>query len=214
MKNSLRILAVLGTATALSSCAVIDRFTYKPNEITSLERGSKMEIKNFFNGDIEVFAITQDNYGKIIGTFTGKMNGKWDDNKGVVQQNFSYDNGKKDSRTWLITADSDGTFSAVGHDVTAPVKGRQTGNAMQMVYSLSVKTDSGRKVVDHEDNFYLVDDRSAIGTIFLRQDGVSAGKSIVSYRKIGKSDKSEKSEKIEKIEKSEKSSEKSADKTE
>lgn len=184
-----KLVIVATAATLLTSCALVERFTYKPHELTSLEKAPKLDLKTFFSGDIEVFAITQDNQEKIIGSYTAKMNGKWEDNKGVLQQNFVYENGKKDSRTWLITTDSDGTFSAVGHDVSVPVKGKQFGNAMQMIYTLSIKSDSGKKNnIDHEDNFYLVDNTSAVAIAYTRQDGVATGKTIISYKKIGKTE--------------------------
>lgn len=191
MKNFIRVVALVATASALSSCALIEKYTYKPHEINSLEKAQKFDVKNFFNGDLEVFAINQDNEGKITSTFTAKMNGKWEENKGVLQQSFIYDNGKKDSRTWLITTDGDGTFNAVGHDVLTPVKGKQVGNAMQMIYSLSTKSDGAKQIKDYEDNIYLVDDRSAIGVSFVRKDGLAACKSIISYKKLSKSDKAE-----------------------
>lgn len=186
MKNLSRLFVSAVALSMLSSCALIEKFSYKPREITYLEKSSKFDMKTFFNGDIDVFAINQDNNGKITGTYTARMNGRWDENKGVLQQNFVYENGKKDSRTWLITTDSDGSFSAVGHDVEAPVKGKQIGNAMQMIYTLVMKSEGNKTAIYHEDNIYLVDDRSAIGVAFVRKNGVSDGKSIISYKRIGK----------------------------
>ncbi len=189
MKRFIRSAAIITATTFLSSCALIEKFSYKPAEITALEKASKFDVKTFFNGDIEVFAITQDNNGKIIGSYTAKMNGKWDDYKGILQQNYVYETGKKDSRTWLITADSDNSFSAVGHDVVTPIKGKQVGNAMQMLYTLSIKGAEDKKQnVDHEDVIYLVDDRSAIGIALIRKDGIASGKSIISYKKLGKTE--------------------------
>lgn len=188
MKNLFRLVAIFATALALSSCAFIEKFTHKPTEITTLDKAPKFDVKTFFNGDIEVFAITQDVEGKIIGSYTAKMNGKWEDAKGVLQQNFIYDGGKKDSRTWLITTDSDGVFNAVGHDVVTPVKGKQIGNAMQMLYTLSLPQNGKKENVDYEDNIYLVEDRSALGITMIRKDGMPFGKSIVSYKKVGKTD--------------------------
>lgn len=189
MKTFTRSVAILTATTFLSSCALIEKFSYKPAELTTLEKAPKFDVKTFFSGDIEVFAITQDNNGKIIGSYTAKMNGKWDDTKGVLQQNYVYETGKKDSRTWLITADTDGSFSAVGHDVSTPVKGKQVGNAMQMLYTLSIKGSDGKKQnIDHEDVLYLVDDRSAVGIALIRQNGVASGKSTISYKKLSKTE--------------------------
>ena len=58
-------------------------------------------------------------------------------NKGVIKQTYTYANSEKDSRTWLVTLDNGGdTFTAIGHDVASPAKGRKVGNAIQMAYSL------------------------------------------------------------------------------
>jgi hypothetical protein len=189
MKTFSRVATILTAATLLSSCAFVERINHKPKELNSLDKAPKFDVKNFFNGDIEVFAITQDEKGKIIGTFTAKMNGKWDDSKGVLQQNYISESGKKDTRTWLITVDNDESFTAVGHDVVTPIKGKQVGNSMQMIYTLSVKIDGGAKQnVDHEDVIYMVDERSAMGIAMIRKNGSPAGKSIISYKKLSKTE--------------------------
>ncbi|NBV05614.1 MAG: DUF3833 family protein [Proteobacteria bacterium] len=188
MKNLYNFFTIVLLSATLSSCAAIEKFKYKASEVTFLEKSPKIDIKSFFNGDVDVFAITQDNQGKIIGTYTAKMNGKWDDAKGILQQNFINEAGKKDSRTWLITVEPDGTFEAVGHNVVGPAKGKQVGNAMQMIYTLSTKHNEGKQNINYEDNFYLVDERSAISISTIRKDGSPSGRSIISYKKIAKTD--------------------------
>jgi len=98
----------------LSSCSAFKGFN-KQSQLDSLDRNSKFEMRKFFSGDVEGFAIIQDGDGKIIETQTFKINGKWDENKGIIQQDFTYGNGDKDNRTWLVTVDNDGSFSAIGH---------------------------------------------------------------------------------------------------
>ena len=188
MKTFTRLVVIIAAFIALASCALLENFNHKPSEITALEKAPKLNVKNFFNGDVEVFAITQDEQGKLIGSFTAKMNGKWEDSKGVLQQNFISESGKKDSRTWLVTIDSDGTFDAVGHDVVTPVKGKQIGNAMQMIYTLALSENGVKRNVDYEDNFYLIDERSAIAISTIRKNGMPFGKSIISYKKVSKID--------------------------
>ena len=69
MKTFTRSVAILTATTFLSSCALIEKFSYKPAELTTLEKAPKFDVKTFFSGDIEVFAITQDNNGKLIETY-------------------------------------------------------------------------------------------------------------------------------------------------
>ena len=170
----------------LSSCSAFKGFN-KQSQLDSLDRNSKFEMRKFFSGDVEGFAIIQDGDGKIIETQTFKINGKWDENKGIIQQDFTYGNGDKDNRTWLVTVDNDGSFSAIGHDITAPAQGKQKGNAMQMSYSLLLGGKDKKKVkVNFEDKIYLIDEKSAI-MISESTSGFSDSKrSIISLKKLGK----------------------------
>ncbi len=174
----------------LPSCAALNNFN-KPSELDSISKGAKFDIKKFFEGDVEGFAIIQDSSGKIIDTEALKINGKWDGNKGVIQQNFVYASGNKDSRTWLITMDESGsTFSAIGHDIAAPAQGKQVGNAMQMIYALMLpgKMDKQKVKVNFEDKIYLVDDESAIMISNFAAGFSSPSKSIISLKKVKKAE--------------------------
>lgn len=182
-----KISAAILLISLLSSCAGFGGFN-KPSELDSLDKGAKFDIKKFFNGDLEGFAIIQDEQGKIIDTHSFKVNGKWEENKGVIQQNFTYASGGKDSRTWLITLEEGGsTFSAIGHDIVAPAQGKQVGNAMQMTYSLSLpnKADKQKVKVNFEDKIYLVDEKSAIMIQSSSVGFSGTKKAIISLKKLG-----------------------------
>lgn len=187
MKNLSKIFSAAIITLSLSSCAQLQGYfaPKAPPQLDYLSGATKMDIKKFFNGDIEGFAIKQDATGKITGTMTVKMNGKWEDEKGVLQQNFVNADGTKDSRTWLITVDADGTYDAVGHNVIAPAKGIQLGNAAQSLYSLMLAAKMGKEEVAYEEKIYLVDEKSAIMIVNFTNKGVdrTSGKIIFSLAK-------------------------------
>lgn len=188
MKILLRI-SLLVTVMTLSSCSILSsKKVLEP--IDYLNNTVKMDLKQFFNGNIEAFSIKQDKNGKIIGTETIKIEAQWDKNKGVIKKSFYSNKGKKDNRTWLITLESDGTFNAVGHDVGTPAKGKQIGNAAQSTYSLMLKGASGKQEVLFEDRMYLVNKNSMIIISNFRQkkpsgtdNNNSSGKYIISLKK-------------------------------
>jgi hypothetical protein len=191
MKNFTKIITATTIILSLSSCAMIQDLL-KPKKVVELDYldgANKMDMKQFFDGNIEAFAIKQDANGKIIATFTAKINGKWEDNKGVIQQNFLYSDGAKDSRTWLVTLDTDGTFEAVGHNVSVPAKGKQIGNAAQSNYSLNLSSKTGKEEVNFEDKMYLVDENSMIMISDFgnkKSEKVASGKIIYSLKKAAK----------------------------
>lgn len=181
--------ALIIASLSLSSCSTIQNLINpkKVAPIDYLEGGVKMDVKKFFDGDIDAFAIKQDSTGKIVGSITAEINGRWKDNKGVIQQDFTYNDGKKDSRTWLITANQDGTFSAVGHDVTNSAKGKQVGNAAQSIYSLMLDSKTAQEEFTFEERMYLVNEESMIMIINFdkkKSEPNSSGKIIFSLKKI------------------------------
>lgn len=152
-----------------------------------LKKAPKADIRKFFKGNVEAFAVTRDENDKIISAYKAKMHGKWEGNKGVLKQDFVYNDGKRDSRTWLITFENSGAFSAVGHDVLSPAKGRHRGNVIEMLYSLSLKKGSAKQEVKFEDNFYLVDRNSMIGISVMKVNSKIIGESTISYKKAARS---------------------------
>ena len=188
MKISLRNFAIFSLIFLASSCSFLEKFIPQKSfsALDATDVGTKMDIKNFFSGDIEGFTISQDQNGKITNVSTVKMNGTWDENKGVLKQNFSYNGGRKDSRTWLITIDADGNFDAVGHDVSSAAKGVQISSMAQMTYSLLVPINGIKQEIRYEDRMYLVDDKSmiVISTFKKGMMGDGSGKNIISLRKI------------------------------
>lgn len=186
MKNLLKLALLTSLAISISCCSYMENLLQrKPqmSELDSLNKEIKMDFKKFFTGDIEYFAITKDENGKIINSQTAKINGKWDDNKGVIQQNFTNSDGTKDNRTWLVTLNADGTFDAVGHDVASAAKGRQIGNAAQMFYSLMLKTAKGKEEATFDDKIYLVDDKSAIMISKIKKQSGATITTTVSLKK-------------------------------
>ena len=186
MKISLRFFSALSLLFLISSCSYLQNFVPKSSfsELDTVDNVAKLDIKSFFNGDLEGFAISQDQNGNITGTNTIKINASWEGNKGIIQEVFIYNGGKKDSRTWLVTFEDDGTFDAVGHNVASPAKGRQIGNAAQMIYSLLIPANGVKEEVKFEDKMYLVDEKSMIKISSFRKNYSSSGKNIISLKKV------------------------------
>lgn len=171
----------------LASCEAFNQFASQRNKsvapIDYLERAPKIDIKNFFSGDLEGFAIVQDQQGKIDTSYTAKVSGKWEESRGTVQYNYTFNGGKKDSRTWLITINDPTGYSAIGHDFIETAQGRNQGNASVVNYSLSTLLKEKKQRVDFEDQLYLVDEKSAIIISTMRQGNSIVGKAIISLKK-------------------------------
>jgi hypothetical protein len=188
MNKLIKTLYSLPLVLVISSCVSgINSSETKEQESDYLSGSVKMDIKKFFDGDLEGFAIKQDENGKIIETFTAKINGRWDENKGIVQFKYYRNDGIKDSRTWLITVNNDNSFEGVGHEITKPVSGKQIGNLAKSNYSINFGTKDAKEEINFEEKMYLIDDKSAIVISNFKSKKSqknTAGKIIFSIKKL------------------------------
>ncbi len=189
MKTLSKISTLLILAITVSSCAAIkdaiksksDNEVKKP--LVYLEKAPKYNVKKFLSGNLDGFAIVQDENGKIIDGFVTKVVGDWEENRGTIKYTFNFNGGKRDVRTWLITVEDAESYTAIGHDFISPAVGRQAGNASEVSYTLIYPHKDKREKVEFEENLYLVDENSAIVISSMKIGKSKIGKIILSLKK-------------------------------
>jgi len=112
---------------ALSGCATQNIESY------SAER-PVLDLAKYFNGKVIAHGIFQDRSGQVVRRFTVDMDGRWDGNQGVLDEHFTYSDGKKERRVWRLTQHADGRYTGTADDVVGTANGRAVGNAFQWAY--------------------------------------------------------------------------------
>ncbi len=144
----------------------------------------KLDIRQYFNGEIKAAGLFIDRAGKSEIYFHVTMNGKFDEKYGTIDEVFEYNDGRKETRTWNIVFNDDGTYTGTAHDVIGKAEGRQSGNAAHMKYVLKIKTKSGKTYdIAMSDWMYKVDEETVINRIEMQKFGFHAGELIVVFRK-------------------------------
>lgn len=144
----------------------------------------KLDVRKYLNGNLEAQGILQDRSGKVIKSFTVKMNGSWKGNVGTLEEHFVFSDGKTDERTWTIKMLDDNNFSASAHDTVGSAKGEQYGNAMKMDYVLKVPVDDTTYDIRIVDWIYLIDETNAINVSRMSKFGFTVGKLTISFKKL------------------------------
>jgi hypothetical protein len=144
----------------------------------------KLDIKNYFNGEVEAHGIIQDRGGKVIKTFTVKMNGIWNNNEGKIAEDFVFSDGKTDRRIWEINMIDDNNFTSKAHDTIGFGSGKQYGNTMRMNYVLRIDFDGKKYDVSMSDWIYLIDEKNAVNICKMTKFGFRVGTLVVSFKKL------------------------------
>ena len=143
----------------------------------------KLDIKKYLNGNLEAVGILKNRSGEVTRYFTVKMNAKWNGNVGTLAEEFVFDDGEKQSRTWTFTFADEENFTSSAGDVIGLGKGRQLGNALIMKYVLRIPYKNSTLDLNMEDWIYMVDDKTLINTTTMRKFGFKVGELVVVFKK-------------------------------
>lgn len=161
----------------LFSCAVKDAKVYQNNS-------PKLDIRKYFNGKLEVYGAVKDWRGKINRRFYATIQGKWNENNGILEEEFLFDDGEKQTRTWKIKVSDDNNFSATAQDVVGVANGVQYGNTIRMDYILDTKVGEKNYNLTIEDWLYLIDEKHLINESKIKKFGFTVGYLTIGFNKL------------------------------
>lgn len=169
---------------ALSVSALLVLSACSSQEINqySAERPA-LDLANYFNGKVIAHGIFQNRSGQVVKRFTVDMDSRWDGNQGVLDEHFTYSDGKTERRVWRLTKHADGHYTGTADDVVGTARGQTAGNAFQWAYTLKLPVDGSVYEVQFDDWMYLVDDRVMINRATMSKFGIRLGEVTLSFHK-------------------------------
>ena len=108
-----------------------------------------------------VFSLEEDLAGEttargqfrsITGTergFTAHLHGRLEGDTFILVEDFAYDDGERDQKTWRLTRTGPGRYSGTREDVIGEAIGFQDGAAFRLEYKVRLPSDDGRGLVVH-----------------------------------------------------------------
>ena len=180
MRSILRPLLFVG-----SIAAILNLFGCSSQNIEQYAtQQPKLNLAQYFNGNVIAHGIFQDRSGQVVRRFTVQMNGQWEGNQGILDEHFTYSDGKKERRIWRLTQHEDGHYSGTADDVVGTARGRAVGNAFQWNYTLKLPVDDSVYEVQFDDWMYLVDERVMLNRATMSKFGIRLGEVTLSFQKI------------------------------
>ena len=142
-----------------------------------------LDLKTYFNGDLVAHGLFTDRSGKVVRRFVVQMTGTWNGNQGVLDERFTYSDGKTERRVWRLTDEGDGRWTGRADDVVGVAEGRAAGNALNWRYTLSLPLDGKVYEVQFDDWMYLMDERVMLNKAVMSKFGVRLGEVTLSFYK-------------------------------
>lgn len=135
----------------------------------------ELKLEAFFNGELVAYGMVQDYSGKVIQRFKADLQGTWEGNNGVLDEQFYYADGTTQERIWRITKTGENTYEGRADDVADVAVGTTAGNVLNWSYTLIIQRDGEPFEVKLDDWLYLVDEDNMINRTKMYKFGIEVG---------------------------------------
>lgn len=156
--------ALIGLTLTLAGCAT------RPALPLTAEERAAFVIERDLLGSTEGRGV----FTAINGTkrsFTAQLSGSWDGKTLTLVEDFVYDDGEIDQKTWRLTRLPNGEYTGTREDVVGTARGYRDGDGFRLEYKMQLPSTDGKKgrVVGFRD------------ILVKRQDGVILNNATVGY---------------------------------
>ena len=171
-----RFFLAAAAALLLGACA-------GPNVTDYADQKPVLDLKTYFNGELEAHGIFTDRSGRVQRRFVVLMTGTWQGNQGTLDERFTYSDGATERRVWRLTDEGNGRWSGRADDVVGVAEGRAAGNALNWRYTLRLPVDGKTYEVQFDDWMYLMDERVMLNKAVMSKFGFRLGEVTLSFYK-------------------------------
>ena len=143
-----------------------------------------LDLKEFFNGELVAYGMLQNRSGVLTRRFTATIDASWDGDKGTLVEEFLFDDGEIQYRTWTLTDLGNNNYQRAAGDVLGEAEGSIVGSVFQWQYQLDVPYGDGTIVLSLDDWLYLIDDNHLINKTKLTKFGFKVGELTLVIEKV------------------------------
>ena len=180
MKRRLTLTAALagalGALGSLAGCASQNIGSYAQEKPV-------LDLQTYFNGKLDAYGVFTDRSGTVVKRFTVVMNCSWQDDEGVLDEDFSYSDGSRQKRVWRLKKGPEGRYTGRADDVVGEAQGQVSGNAFHWTYTLSLPVDGRVFEVNFDDWMYLMTDQVMLNKATMSKFGVRLGEVTLAFHK-------------------------------
>ncbi|MGQ4658052.1 MULTISPECIES: DUF3833 domain-containing protein [Aeromonas] len=143
-------------------------------------QGPEWDLARFFSGKLVAHGLVTDRSGEVTSRFRVEMEGRWQEGKGELFEQFHFDDGRQQTRTWYLRKGADGHWRGSASDVVGEAVGKTEGFALNWRYQLDLALPDGEVVrVSLDDWMYLLDADRLLNRARISKFGIDLGEVLL-----------------------------------
>ena len=179
----MKLLTVFLFLTILAVAAKSMLFSFRAQSPANYANtGPAISLKTHLNGEILTEGLIYGPTGKMTNSFVAKMVGEWEGDTGTLTEEFTYSNGKQQSRKWFLKLGKGNTFTATAEDIVGEARGTVSGSTIKMEYQIILPQDAGGHRLTAIDWLYLTENGVIMNKSEMRKFGIKVAELIATMR--------------------------------
>ncbi len=144
--------------------------------------GPAFSLKKHLSGEILSEGLIYGPNGKMTNSFVARMVGAWEGDTGTLSEEFTYSNGKQQSRKWFLKIGAGNTFTATADDIIGEARGIVSGATIRMEYQIRLPEEAGGHTLRATDWLYLTESGVIMNKSEMRKFGIKVAELIATMR--------------------------------
>ena len=138
----------------------------------SLQPDPTFNLTEYWNGTLLGWGMIQGWEGNILSRFDITFQGRWQGNEGILQEEYRYYTGAKETREWQIRALADGRYEATAPDIIGVARGQSDGAMVRFRYRLRLPVGKRLFTVTVDDRMWRLNDGVVINRSRMKKFGI------------------------------------------
>ena len=140
-------------------------------------------LEDYFLGHTRAYGMFVDRFGTIRRQFSVDIQGVIDDERLILEEDFTFDDGEQSKRVWRITPLGRGRYQGTADDVIGVTRGEVRGNCLKWSYDLNLPVGARTWRVHLDDVMLLQRDQVLLNRATISKFGVTIGEVIIVFQK-------------------------------
>ena len=175
----LKLFLLIVSLTFITSCS--GKQSMKPEDFK--DKQPRLIIEDYMSGNVKAWGILQNRSGKVTRQFSANLNGKWDGQILILDEEFNWSDGEVQTRQWKIKKIDKHNYEGTAGDVVGKAKGYSYGPAFKFEYVLLVPVKGKEMKITFDDWIFMQDEKVAINRAKMTKFGIKVAELTVMFVK-------------------------------
>ncbi|MEM6309989.1 MAG: DUF3833 family protein [Pseudomonadota bacterium] len=169
--------------------ALLAACTGKPSFDDPSLSDRKLNLEEFFDGELVAYGQFQDVLGTVRRSFVVTIDGDWDGERLRLVEDFVYEDGSTEQRIWTLTKTRPDSWVGTAPGVIGQATGQEQDNRFNWVYTIDLpipsatgETETMR--VSFDDWMWLLSEDRLLNQAYVKRFGLDIGLVTISFEKL------------------------------